>query len=478
MINYLIRQKNSLCKAIVSLLLIFAVTISANAQLQDSTQLLTKHSATNVTKKPILFGTTSKETMLQSVSTVSADPLMHRTSFQMENSFYGVLPGLNINLTNGMPSSQSSIYLRGTSPLIIVDGIPRSDANIPASQIESISVIKDGLGLSMLGMASGNGVLYIKTKRGENSKFQVGFSTQIASSQEIFRTKHLDAYNYATLLNEACVNDGISPLYSQTALDLYKSGTKPFTFPNVDWMKLILKDNAPIQQYNLNFMGGSDVARYFIDLNYFDQTGFIKEDKLINSYSTSNDYKKFSLRANIDVDLSPTTLLEASIFGQMYREISTGSSTSGLYSALNNTPRNAYPVLNPDSTLGASLQYTNNIYGQAIYSGYNLYPKSDLNIDMTLTQNFKGALKGMYLKGTYSFNSSYREVLSRDKSFGVSYFWQDPNDAILGYDFNISKNNFQTKVVATYDNYLLQGTNLPFINSGLAFSAEYNYDKK
>ncbi|BEH00251.1 SusC/RagA family TonB-linked outer membrane protein [Bacteroides sedimenti] len=488
------------------------MTMSLKAQSKDSISWQAKSVTNGVTKKPVLFGMSSPELMLQSVSTVSGDQLLHRPAFQMENFFYGTLPGLKVSLENGLPSSQASIYLRGSSPLIVVDGIPRSDANIPVSQIESVSVIKDGLGLSMLGMASGNGVLYIKTKRGMISKLQVGFTAQMATSKEIFRPKHLDAFSYATLLNEARVNDGLSPLYSQTALDLYQSGTKPYTFPNVDWMKQILKDYAPIQQYNVTFRGGSNAARYFIDLNYYNQAGFIKEDKSINTYSTSNNYKKFSLRANLDVDLSPTTLLEANVFGQMFREIATGSSVTAIYSSLNETPRNAYPVLNPDGSLGASLQYSNNIYGKTIYSGYTLYPKTDLNIDMALTQKFKGVFDGVYLKGAFSYNSSYREALNRTKSIGVSYFWQDPNDnsdptsanytvlstagtqansssynrqnrllsgnITLGYDFNLNKHAFQTKVVGNYTNYLLQGTNLPFINSGLTFNAEYNYDKR
>ncbi len=452
------------------------------------------------------------EKMLQSYSVVSGERLLHRPAFQMENSFYGVIPGLTIRSQNGLPSSQSVIYLRGSSPLILVDGIPRSDANIPVSQIKSLSVIKDGIGLSQLGMSSGNGILNIITKRGETSKLQVGFTVQMASSKEIFRAEHLDAYQYGMLLNEARVNDGLPALYSQQDLELYRSGDKPYTHPDVDWMNLILNESAPIKQYSLNFTGGSKAARYFVDLNYYNQAGFIKEDNSINSYSTSNNYKKFSLRTNLDVDLSPTTTLQTNFFGQMFREIATGESVSNIYNALNNTPRNAYPVMNPDSTLGGSPQYINNIYGQTIKSGYCLYPKSDLNVDIILKQRFTGKLEGLYLKGTYSYNSSYRETLNRSKDFGVYYFWQDPDDnkeasyanytqlsqdgtqanstsysrqnrllngsLILGYDIESGKHSLKSKLTGNYSNYLLMGTNLPFKTGGFSLAGEYVYDKR
>lgn len=460
----------------------------------------------------LMSGEQYPEKMLQSYSFVTGERLMHRPAFQMENSFYGVLPGLTVRFQNGLPSSQSLIFLRGRIPLILVDGIPRSDANIPVSQIESLSVVKDGLGLSQLGMSSGNGILNIKTKRGETSKMQVGFTVQRANSKEIFRPEHLDAYQYGMLLNEARANDGLSALYSQQDLDLYRSGEKPYTHPNVDWMDLILKESAPIEQYSLNFTGGTKDARYFVDLNYYNQAGFIKEDNSINSYSTSNNYKKFSLRTNLDIELSPTTTLQTNFFGQMFREIATGKSVSNIYSALNGTPHNAYPVMNPDSTLGGSPQYTNNIYGQTIKSGYYLYPKSDLNIDVILTQRFTGAFEGMYMKGTYSYNSSYREALNRSKNFGVYYFWQDPNDTTeptsanynqltsdgtqanataynrqnrllngsleWGYDYESGKHYLQSKLTGNYSNYLLMGTGLPFKTGGVSLSESYSYDNR
>lgn len=210
--------------------------------------------------KNVLVGSQDAETTVQAISTASGDRLQHRPVFMMESTLDGVLPGLYIDMSQGYPTEQRTFRLRGNTPLILVDGIPRSDANIPVSQIESVSIIKDGLGLSLMGMSAGNGVVYIKTKRGQRSSLKIDFTAQLAFNRQIYRPEFLNSYQYAGLLNEALLNDGKSALYSQTDLELYRTGASPYTHPNVDWQDLLLRNSAPIQQYNLNFSGGGKVA--------------------------------------------------------------------------------------------------------------------------------------------------------------------------------------------------------------------------
>lgn len=114
----------------------------------------------------------------------------------------------------------------------------------------------------------------------------------------------------------------------------------------------------------------------------------------------------------------------------MYRETTPGKAIMGsIYRDMYTVPNNAYPVFNPNGTLGATPLYqSNNLYGQAVMSGYYLYPKTDFNIDATLEHYFQGALKGLYASATYSYNSSYREALNRSKDFETWSYWKDPTD--------------------------------------------------
>ena len=462
--------------------------------------------------KNVLVGSQDAETTVQAISTASGDRLQHRPVFMMESTLDGVLPGLYIDMSQGYPTEQRTFRLRGNTPLILVDGIPRSDANIPVSQIESVSIIKDGLGLSLMGMSAGNGVVYIKTKRGQRSSLKIDFTAQLAFNRQIYRPEFLNSYQYAGLLNEALLNDGKSALYSQTDLELYRTGASPYTHPNVDWQDLLLRNSAPIQQYNLNFSGGGKVARYFVDLNVYNQDGFLKQDNSLNSYNTRENVKKYSLRTNTDIAITDHTQFKVNVFGQMYRETTPGKAIMGsIYRDMYTVPNNAYPVFNPNGTLGATPLYqSNNLYGQAVMSGYYLYPKTDFNIDATLEHYFQGALKGLYASATYSYNSSYREALNRSKGFETWSYWKDPTDPnameeylqmasassqsnatsynrlnrmqylemAVGYDFNVKKNNFRTKILYAYNDFTASVKNIPLRKNSVGFRAEYDYDKR
>ncbi len=452
--------------------------------------------------------------VVQSVSTVSGDRLLHRPTFQMEQFLDGTLPGLYVNLSQGYPTQQASLNMRQRGLLIVVDGIPRADANIPASQIESVSLIKDALGLSAWGMSSGDGVLFIKTKRGDKSKLKIDFSAQLAFSQQIYRPEFLDAYEYGLLLNQALVNDGGSPLYSSDDLTKYRDGSSPYTHPNVDWYDVMMRNNAPIQQYNLNMSGGTNLTRYFIDINAYNQQGFLKQNDELNSYNTSESFKKYSLRANADVNLTPTTLLQVNVFGQMFKEHTPGVTMMGtIYRNLHTTPNNAYSITNPNGTYGGNAKYTKNLYAESVNTGYTQYPKTDFNIDFALEHRFTGMLKGLYVKGLYSYNSSYRETMKREKGYEVwaytpvldaegnvipdqgytkltpaaasesttSYDRQyrlQYMDASVGYDYTAGEHSWNTKATYWSNEFTLMSNYLPMLKYGFNLHSEYNFNKR
>lgn len=499
-------------------LYIFCSALSMSAQKKtEDTQL--KEGKVDL----LLMGAQDSATVIQSLSTVQGDRLLHRPVFQMEQFLDGTMPGLYINQTSGYPTEKLGLQMRRRNLMIIVDGVPRSDANLMPDQIESVTIIKDGLGLAAWGMASGDGVLSIKTKRGAADKIKINFTAQIAQSRQMKRAKILDAYTYADLLNKALINDGSTPLYSERDLELYKTGASPFTHPNNDWYSILMRDKAPIQQYNLNLSGGNNSARYFIDLNVFDQKGFLKQDKSMNSYNTQERFEKYSLRTNVDVNLTRTTLFSVNLFGQMYRENTPGTPMiSGIYAGISNTPANAYPIFNPRANLsgkgimeesyGGTSSYPNNLYAQSLATGYTLYPQTDLNFDISLEHAFTGDLEGLYVKGLYSYNSTYREIRTNVKGFDVwNYNYADetkeandpsnynkiitgktPSRASefmrqnrlqyielhAGYDFSLGLNNIKNRLTYWNNQYVLASGVLPMYKQGLNFHSSYDFDKK
>lgn len=483
------------------------------AQSRDSDTLDVRLS---LEKPNVLLGEQDPDTRVQSVSTVSGDRLLHRPVFQMEQFLDGTLPGLYVNMSQGYPTQQATLTMRQRGLLIVVDGVPRADANIPASQIESVSLIKDAVGLAAWGMPSGNGVLYIKTKRGDKSKLKIGFTAQYAVSQQIFRPDFLDAVEYGTLLNQALINDGGTAMYSDEDIAKYgdQTGLNVYTHPNIDWYSVLTRNSAPIQQYNLNMSGGTDISRYFIDVNVHDQQGFLKQDRSLNKYNTSESFKKYSLRANVDVNLTPTTLLQVNVFGQMFKEYTPGVTMMGtIYRDLHSTPNNAYPIHNPNGTYSGTAAYKTNLYAQSLATGYIQWPKTDFNFDAALEHRFTGVLKGFYVRGMYSYNSSYREQMSRTKgyeSWAYTLTYDpigniDPEkgyeqmnsaaaaskstkydrqyrmqymDAAVGYDFTSGSHSWNTKATYWFNEFTLMSTDLPMKKHGVNLHSEYNFDKR
>ena len=524
------RRKSGMATLLFCVFFMLPPVMAQRFEEMDTIKFLSSVNTPNV-----LLGKQDPETLIQSVSTVQGDRLLHRPVFQMEHFLYGVLPGLNVSMGDGHPTSQSGLNLRQRGLLIVVDGVPRADANIPAHQIESVSVIKDGLGLAAWGMTSGNGVLHIKTKRGVKDRTIIDFTAQFAQARQINRPKILDAVSYAELLNKALEFDGAGPysLYSERDIELYQTGASPYTHPNNDWYSLLMRDQAPIQHYNLNMAGGSETAQYFIDLNYFDQDGFLKQDKTMNSYDTRERFKKWTMRTNVDINLTRNTLLSVNLFGQMMRENMPGyGSMSSIYNLMHTTPANAYPILNPPADLegkrilqqsyGGTTAFTNNLYAASLATGYATYSTTDLNFDLALEHRFTGALDGLYVKGLYSYNSAYNETRRNGKGYDVWQYTYDvreldkdpddpsfkaPNDPSnytkivtgaapsrssgytrqnrlqyvefhTGYDFTAGVSSSKTRLTYWNNQFIFMGAGLPMMKQGVNLRSVYDLDKK
>lgn len=497
----LLTKKRQKCRMVTFLFCLFLlIPLVAQGEEADTVKLQLKEMKPNV-----LQGKQDATTMIQSVSTISGDRLLHRPVFQMEQFLDGTLPGLYVNMSQGYPTERASLTMRQRGLLIVVDGIPRADANIPASQIESVSLIKDALGLTAWGPSSGNGVLFVKTKRGDKSKLKIDFTAQYAQAQQIYRPEFLDAYEYGVLLNQAFVNDGGLPLYSDDDLAKYLDGSSPYTHPNIDWYDVLMRNNAPIQQYNLNMSGGTNVSRYFIDINAYSQQGFLKQNDELNAYNTSESFKKYSLRANVDMNLTPTTLLQVNVFGQMFKEHTPGVPMMGnIYRQLHTLPNNAYPIYNANGTFSGTSVYKTNLYAQSLATGYTQYPKTDFNFDAVLEHRFTGKLEGLYVRGLYSYNSSYRESMTNTKGYEVWAYEPDKEDyklitsadaskratkydrqyrlqymdASAGYDFSEGLNTWNTKLTYWSNEFTIMSDNLPMQKYGFNLHSEYNFDKR
>src|SRR5690606_34650764 len=90
-----------------------------------------------------------------------------------------------------------------------------------------------------------------------------------------------------------------------------------------------------------------------------------------------------------------------------------------IFANLLNTPNSAYPIFNPDGSLGGNDNYLNNIYGQTFNSGYRLYNQAEFKIDLNLRADLSGITEGLYARALGAYKSYLFENISRIKTFEV-----------------------------------------------------------
>ncbi|MFD2582450.1 SusC/RagA family TonB-linked outer membrane protein [Pedobacter vanadiisoli] len=471
---------------------------------------------------PVLYGEQSTVTNLQSTSTVYNTDLIKVPVAGINNALSGRLAGLYTLQSNGRPGADgTSVTVRGNTPLVLVNGIPRDYPSIDPEEIESVTILKDGLSTVMLGQQASNGVIMITTRKGEVGKQRISLTAQAGLQSAIKLPKPLGAFDYATLYNEALTNDGKAPRYTAADLNAWATGSDPVFHPDVDWYSTILKPNTTFSRYNLNTYGGGNSTRYFLDVDYLNQSGILRQDNERNTYSTNTDYKRYLVRTNIDIDITPTTLLNLNLFGRIQNgnqpggvSASTAIFTTGttlsnfgsnnVFSQLASIPNNAYPVFNPNGSLGGTSDYQTNLWGATTRSGYFYNSSRDVSADISLKKTLNNVTKGLWLRGLASFNTSVSENIIRTKQYAV-YKLAGTNPDVYqkfgvdGQQVNLSTNTGQSRnlfvdfsaglnktfgshslnTLLKFNSQSAQTANqIPMIFNNLSARVDYNYKEK
>ena len=213
------------------------------------------------------YGVQKKANLTGSVASINAEALESRAIASVSAAMAGTMPGVTSIQTSGAPGAQTgSITIRGknsinaASPLVIVDGVPGSMNNIDPQDIESISVLKDAASAAIYGVQAANGVILITTKKGQSDqKARINYSGLVSWVSPTATLEFLDAAGYATLYNEATLNDNPNAvlLYSDADIKAYRNGTKKST----DWYKETFKSSALETQHNLSINGGTEKTK-------------------------------------------------------------------------------------------------------------------------------------------------------------------------------------------------------------------------
>lgn len=256
------------------------------------------------------YGTQTKESVIGAISTVSIDELKVPSS-KISNVLAGRLAGVVSVTRTGEPGAGSEFYIRGIStfganrnPLVLVDGIERSLDLVDPEDIESFSVLKDATATAVYGVRGANGVILITTRNGMEGRPKVNLRVEKGFTGPTKLPKMVNSVQFAELYNEA----SNSNYYTSEVIDHYMNGTDPDLYPNVDWVKSLYDDLAQNTRVNVNISGGGSLARYYIAGSLYDEGSIFKTEQA-NTYDSSLNYRKINFRANVDLDLTSTTIL-------------------------------------------------------------------------------------------------------------------------------------------------------------------------
>lgn len=227
------------------------------------------------------YGKAKRLTLTGSVSGISARELRTVPTSSVQNALSGKLPGFFSQQRSGQPGKDASdFFIRGVSslnddgnkPLIIVDDIQYTYdqlQQINVNEIESISILKDASTTAIYGIKGANGVLVVKTRRGQEGKPQINVRLEGGMQIPVRTPKFLDSYNTAILVNEAYENDGLPRKFTKRDVMAFRDGTDPYGHPNVNWYDEIFKETATQANTNIDISGGSKRLRYFVSGGYF-----------------------------------------------------------------------------------------------------------------------------------------------------------------------------------------------------------------
>ncbi|WP_175634295.1 SusC/RagA family TonB-linked outer membrane protein [Pedobacter ghigonis] len=372
----------------------------------------------------IPFGVRKKREVTATISTITTDDLPQIPSSSLTNVFTGRLPGLAIYPSGSQQPGYdvSSFLIRGRSsynsnqePLVLVDGIERDFRSMDLAEIESVSVLKDAATLAWYGMYSANGVIYVKTKRGSATSTSVTFDAQAGLQAPLQIAAPLDAYNYASLYNEASINSGGAAVYSPAALQAYQDGSDPIKYPNNNFVRDFTKRVAPTQRYVATVTGGNAFIKYYTLLSAYQQGGFYKGGHN-DTYDANTDFNRYNLRTNIDLHVNKNLDVALDIGGRITNLTFPNAGTATFFSTVYSTPANAFPVINTNGSYGGTSIFSQN-NPQAMLEARGASTDLVRNMMATLSarQKMDGILKGLTGEVFYAYDIAglYRSGFSQ-----------------------------------------------------------------
>lgn len=417
----------------------------------------------------IAYGATKKVTITGAISSIGTSDILKTPSGSITNALAGKITGLSSVQSTGQPGADdATLYVRGvgslteglSSPLILVDGVERSFSQLDPNEIDDITVLKDASATAVFGVRGANGVILVTTKRGQQGKAQVSFSTSYALQMPMRIPEFANSYEYASTYNQAQIADGVpeeSLVFKPEIIEAFRTRSNPLAYPDTDWANMLIKNTALQTQHNFTISGGSDVVRYFASLGVFTQDGLFNTFSNAAGYDGNFSYNRYNYRVNLDIDVTKTTTMKINLGGRL-NDKSMPNYDNGSSKTIEYLFRDIYEAVpfagvgvvdgkyiqvdeRTFSNVGSGvIDAMKNFYGK----GYTTSSGNTMNFDFALEQKLDVLTKGLkaHVKGAY--NSGITQTKIR-KGTGDRY------QAIINEDNNVVLKKMDEKTTLAYE---------------------------
>lgn len=436
----------------------------------------------------VAFGVQKKESVIGSITTVKPGDLKVPSS-NLTTALAGRVAGVIAYQRSGEPGADNAdFFVRGittfgtnTKPLILIDGIELTSTDLARLQTDDIatfSIMKDATATALYGARGANGVILVTTKQGVAGKAKVSLRVENSASSSTSDVELADPVTYMKLANEAtATRNPLTPIpYLEDKIENTANGVNPLIFPANDWRKMLFKDYANTQRYNMSVSGGGTVARYYVAGSFSKDNGLLKVDNR-NNFNNNIDFKSYSLRSNVNIDLTKSTELIVRLSGNFddySGPIETGTTMYRNVMRSNPVLFPAYYPIDEDHKFVRHIMFGNafgnnyiNPYADMV-RGYRDESRSQMLAQFELKQGLKAITEGLSARAMVN--------LTRTSNFAYARAYNPFYYQLGGYD--LLANQYSISQANTNGTEYLGFVELPKkLNSTFYFESTINYNR-
>ena len=368
------------------------------------------------------YGTQKRESVVGAIATVDVSNIKV-PSAQLSTGLAGQLAGVVAVQKSGQPGSSSAdFYIRGVSsfqgtvtPLVLVDGVERDIDLVDTDDIASFSILKDASASAVYGVRGANGVILITTKKGDVGLPKINVREETGITQPLIMPRFVNSEQFATMYNWAADE----PKYSAEDIALYRSQADPDLYPDVNWIETMYRPVAHNERVNVSVSGGTEVVKYFISGSYFTESSIFRNAGNLYGYDSSISYDKFNFRANVDINLTESTVLSLNLANIYETRVSPGTSSGTIWSWAFSTSPNAVPAEYSDGTISRPSGTNENPWNLLVHTGYAESFTNSAQSVIGITQDFGKLfepLEGLTANLKFSWDAWNYQYQSRTKT--------------------------------------------------------------